>query len=80
VISYKYNLFIQVILDYGCPRLFTEIVLTNSNDGGAGTRMAGAFTVFGTNDFVNLTVLVTGTLQDPGSSVSFTFIMSTMLS
>jgi hypothetical protein len=30
--------------------------------------MAGAFTVFGTNDFVNLTVLVTGTLQDPGAA------------
>jgi hypothetical protein len=58
----------QIILDYGCPTLFTAIVLTNSNDGGGGTRTTGAFTVYGTNDFVNLTALVTGTLADPGAA------------
>ena len=57
-----------MILDYGCPRLFTDILLTNSNDGARGTRTTGAFTVFGTNDFVNMTVLVTDTLTDPGAT------------
>jgi hypothetical protein len=64
---------IQVILDYGCPRLFTAIVLTNGNDGGGGNKSVGDFTVYGSNDFLNMTVLVSGTLPDPGATtVSFT--------
>ena len=59
---------VQVILDYGCPRMFSGIVLTNSNDGGGGTRSTGDFTVYGSNDFVNMTILVTGTLPDPGAT------------
>jgi hypothetical protein len=55
----------QVILDYGCPKLFTAITLTNSNSGN-NLRSTGAFTVYGTNDFVNLTALVSGTLADVG--------------
>ncbi len=62
------KLFVQVIVDYGCPRLFTAIVLTNGNDGGSGTRSTGAFTVYGSNDFLNKTVLVSGTLPDPGAA------------
>ena len=48
--------------------MFSGIVLTNSNDGGGGTRSTGDFTVYGSNDFVNMTVLVTGTLPDPGAT------------
>jgi hypothetical protein len=57
-----------VIVDYGCPRLFTAIVLTNGNDGGSGTRTTGAFTVYGSNDFINKTVLVSDTLPNPGAN------------
>jgi hypothetical protein len=57
-----------VILDYGGPRLFTAIVLTNGNNGGVGNKSAGDFTVYGSNDFLNMTVLVSGTLPDPGAT------------
>jgi hypothetical protein len=59
---------VQLILDYGCPRLFTAIVLTNGNEGGLGTKSVGDFTVYGSNDFLNKTVLVSGTLPDPGAN------------
>ncbi len=55
-------------MDYGCPRLFTAIVLTNGNDGGSGTRSTGAFTVYGSNHFINKTVLVSDTLPNPGAN------------
>jgi hypothetical protein len=59
---------VQLILDYGCPRLFTAIVLTNGNEGSLGTKFVGDFTVYGSNDFLNKTVLVSGTLPDPGAN------------
>ena len=61
-----------MILDYGCPSLFTAIVVTNGNSGGKGDTSTGSFTIYGSNDFVNKTVLVSDTLPDPGpTTVSF---------
>ncbi len=71
----------QLILDYGCPRLFTAIVLTNGNEGGVGTKSVGDFTVYGSNDFINKTVLVSGTLPDPGANtVSLTLLLIGIIS